>query len=188
MLLLHSSHISLRLTIVIHKNSSSLAQRATFGTQNYYHVSSIFKPDLTTLALTPKVPTIQNKDTVPFRYTPNIQTFIGDVGLEGLFSCAIMAVARCLSEPEFEMDQYLSIFIRDEIITWYTTQHIPQPQDLELQKQVTINVEIVIRRLTSLVKVPGGNLPANQTVIDHISQAVDPLSLAQMDLLWMPWI
>jgi len=99
-----------------------------------------------------------------------------------------MAVARCLSEPEFEMDQYLSIFIRDEIITWYTTQHIPQPQDLELQKQVTINVEIVIRRLTSLVKVPGGNLPANQTVIDHISQAVDPLSLAQMDLLWMPWI
>jgi hypothetical protein len=52
------------------------------------------------IALTPKTPTIINKDTVPFRYTPNIQTFIGEVGLEGLFSCAIMAVARCLSEPE----------------------------------------------------------------------------------------
>jgi transformation/transcription domain-associated protein len=51
-------------------------------------------------SLTPKTPNIINKDTVPFRYTPNIQTFIGEVGLEGLFSCAIMAIARCLSEPE----------------------------------------------------------------------------------------
>jgi len=139
-------------------------------------------------SLTPKVPTIINKDTVPFRYTPNVQTFIGEVGLEGLFSCGIMAVARCLSEPEFEMDQYLSIFIRDELITWYTSQHIPAPQDAELRNQVTTNVEIVIRRLASLVKVPGGNLPANQTIIDHISVAVDPVQLAQMDLLWMPWI
>jgi len=62
-------------------------------------------------SLTPKVPTIINKDTVPFRYTPNIQTFIGEVGLEGLFSCAIMAVARCLSEPEV-----LSSIIRRLII------------------------------------------------------------------------
>jgi transformation/transcription domain-associated protein len=57
------------------------------------------------LALTPKIPTIINKDSVPFRYTPNIQTFIGEVGLEGLFSCAIMAVARCLSEPEVSLPQ-----------------------------------------------------------------------------------
>jgi phosphatidylinositol kinase/protein kinase (PI-3 family) len=56
-------------------------------------------------ALTPKTPTIINKDSVPFRYTPNIQTFIGEVGLEGLFSCAIMAVARCLSEPEVPSSQ-----------------------------------------------------------------------------------
>jgi len=86
------------------------------------------------------------------------------------------------------MDRYLSIFIRDELITWYTTLHSPAPQDAELRNQVTTNVELVTRRLASLVKVPGGNLPANQTIIDHISQAVDPEKLAQMDLLWMPWI
>jgi len=158
-------------------------------------------------SLTPKQPNIINKDVVPFRYTPNIQTFIGEVGLEGLFSCAIMAIARCLSEPEvpavpqflfsisaadsgfkFEMDQYLSIFIRDEIITWYTALHASAPQDAELRNQVGTNVDLVMRRLGSLKKEPGGNLPANQTVIDYISQAVDPLLLAQMDLLWMPWI
>lgn len=86
------------------------------------------------------------------------------------------------------MDQYLSIFIRDELITWYTSQHIPAPQDADLRHQVATNVEIVVRRLNTLVKQPGGNLPANQTIIDHISQAVDPTQLAQMDLLWMPWI
>lgn len=86
------------------------------------------------------------------------------------------------------MDQYLSIFVREELITWYTSQHIPTPQDADLRVQVNTNVELVIRRLASLVKVPGGNLPANQTVIDHISQAVDPVLLAQMDLLWMPWV
>jgi transformation/transcription domain-associated protein len=86
------------------------------------------------------------------------------------------------------MDQYLSIFIRDELITWYTSQHIPTAQDAELRHHVTTNVELVTRRLQSLVKVPGGNLPANQTIIDHISQAVDPLALVQMDTLWMPWI
>lgn len=86
------------------------------------------------------------------------------------------------------MDQYLSIFIRDELINWSTSQHIPAPQDTDLRTQVNTNVELVVRRLASLVKVPGGSLPANQTIIDHISQAVDPNFLAQMDLLWMPWI
>ena len=55
------------------------------------------------LALTPKMPTMINKDSVPFRYTPNVQTFIGEIGLEGLFSCAIVALARCLSEPEVRL-------------------------------------------------------------------------------------
>jgi transformation/transcription domain-associated protein len=93
-----------------------------------------------------------------------------------------------LTALQFEMDQYLSIFIRDEIITWYTALHASAPQDAELRNQVTTNVELVMRRLSSLKREPGGNLPANQTVIDYISQAVDPLALAQMDLLWMPWI
>jgi transformation/transcription domain-associated protein len=86
------------------------------------------------------------------------------------------------------MDHYLSIFIRDELITWYTSQHIPAPQDADLRTQVSTNIELVIRRLNAMVKSPGGNLPVNQTIIDQISQAVDPLALAQMDLLWMPWI
>jgi transformation/transcription domain-associated protein len=32
------------------------------------------------------------------------------------------------------------------------------------------------------------SLPANQTVIDMISKSVNPMYLAQMDALWMPYL
>ena len=32
------------------------------------------------------------------------------------------------------------------------------------------------------------SLPANQTVIDMISKSVNPLHLAGMDALWMPYL
>lgn len=35
---------------------------------------------------------------------------------------------------------------------------------------------------------PGGALPANQTVIDLIARAVNPLNLAATDALWMPYL
>lgn len=45
-------------------------------------------------------PFFHNGETVPFRFTPNIQTLMGPIAIEGIFSCAVMAIARCLTEPE----------------------------------------------------------------------------------------
>jgi len=39
-------------------------------------------------------------EAVPFRLTPNLQHFMTAVGLEGVFSSALMAIARSLVEPE----------------------------------------------------------------------------------------
>ena len=39
-------------------------------------------------------------EAVPFRLTPNLQQFMTAVGLEGVFSSALMAIARSLVEPE----------------------------------------------------------------------------------------
>ena len=47
-------------------------------------------------------------EAVPFRLTPNIQNFITPVGMEGVFTSSIMAVARCLTEPEV---RYMMMFI-----------------------------------------------------------------------------
>lgn len=48
-------------------------------------------------------PVFHNGEATPFRFTPNIQTFITPVGIEGIFSSALMAIARCLTEPEVSL-------------------------------------------------------------------------------------
>lgn len=129
-----------------------------------------------------------NPEQVPFRFTPNIQTLLGPIATEGLFACAMMAIARCLTEPRHELEQQLSVFVRDEMMFWATAQHrgvLPVPQ---LRDLVYNNSEIIVNRAVSLASPPEGNLPANQTTIDLISRAVNPQHLASCDALWMPYL
>ncbi|SLM34988.1 histone acetylase complex subunit [Lasallia pustulata] len=133
-------------------------------------------------------PLFHNHEPVPFRLTPNLQTLMGPLATEGIYSCAIMAIARCLTEPDFELEQQLSIFVRDEMIFWFTQQHRGGFQDHQLRDTVQGNSEIVVKKAVALARPPEGNLPANQTVIDLISRAVNPLNLAQTDALWMPYL
>ena len=136
----------------------------------------------------PGKPIFHNPEPVPFRLTPNLATLMGPLATEGIFSCAIMAIARCLTEPEFELEQQLSIFVRDEMIFWFTQQHRSALQENQLRETVQLNSDIIVRKATSLAEPPTGNLPANQTVIDLISRAVNPMQLAQSDALWMPYL
>ena len=131
-----------------------------------------------------------NPEPVPFRLTPNLQTLMGPIATEGIYSCAIMAIARCLTEPEFELEQHLSIFVRDEMLFWFTQQHRSAgAQDQQLIREtVILNSEHIVKKAVSLAQPPPGNLPANQTVIDLISKAVNPQNLAQSDALWMPYL
>ena len=70
---------------------------------------------------------------------------------------------------------------------WFTQQH-KGPREGELRQVVQGNSDLIVRKATSLAEPPQGNLPANQTVIDLISRAVNPLHLAQSDALWMPYL
>ncbi|KPI42049.1 Transcription-associated protein 1 [Cyphellophora attinorum] len=65
-------------------------------------------------------PLFWNNEAVPFRLTPNLQTLIGPLAVEGIFTASLMAIARCLAEPDngYEMAQMLSVFVRDEVIAW----------------------------------------------------------------------
>ncbi|ODQ63382.1 hypothetical protein NADFUDRAFT_28952 [Nadsonia fulvescens var. elongata DSM 6958] len=133
-------------------------------------------------------PAFHNGEPVAFRLTPNIQALMGPTALEGLFSMSVMNIARCLTEPELDLEQYLSLFVRDEMISWYTQQHRPSVQDQQLREIVRVNVETIVKRAISLAQVGQGNIPANQTVIDLISQAVNPRNLALTDHLWMAYL
>ncbi|KZF20186.1 putative histone acetylase complex subunit Paf400 [Xylona heveae TC161] len=129
-----------------------------------------------------------NPEPVPFRLTPNLQTTMGPIAMEGIFSCAVMAIARCLTEPEFELEQHLSIFVRDEMIFWFTQQHRSGLQENQLRETVQMNSDIIVKKAVSLAQPPVGNLPANQTIIDLVSRATNPMHLAQSDALWMPYL
>ena len=133
-------------------------------------------------------PQFSNAEPVPFRLTPNLQTLMGPIALEGVFSCALMAISRCLTEPEGELAQQLSIFVRDEMMFWYTQQHRAVAGELDLRNAVYATSDNVVKRAVSLASPPEGALPANQTVIDLIAKAVNPLNLAQCDALWMGYL
>ncbi|KAJ3410576.1 hypothetical protein HDV05_003644 [Chytridiales sp. JEL 0842] len=128
-----------------------------------------------------------NTESVPFRLTPNIQNFITPIGMEGVFTSSLMAVARSLSEPEYELEDFLSIFVRDELITWQNVSRKPSIQDHQLRDYVVQNVDMVVKRAQALSckaereKALDGSHPSNQSVLDLISQAGNPLKLAQMD-------
>ncbi|KAJ3326459.1 hypothetical protein HDU76_012906 [Blyttiomyces sp. JEL0837] len=126
-------------------------------------------------------------ESVPFRLTPNLQHFMTPIGIEGVFTSSVIAIARSLVEPEYELDDFLSIFVRDELITWQNVSRKPALQEQQLRDLVNQNSDLVIKRSQALSckaerekGVETGH-PVNQTILDLISQAGNPLKLAQMD-------
>lgn len=133
-------------------------------------------------------PFFHNPEPVPFRLTPNLQVLMGPLATEGIFGCALMAIARCLTEPEYELEHALTLFVRDEMIFWFTSSHRAAISENQLRESVQVNSDSIVKRAISLAHSPVGNLPANQTVIDSIAKAVNPMNLAQCDALWMPYL
>jgi transformation/transcription domain-associated protein len=88
-----------------------------------------------------------------------------------------------------EMEQHLSIFIRDEMTFWYQQSHRSNVKETELRENVQRSSDIVVNKAIWLAKEPDvNNLPASQNVLDSIAKATNPEKLAQTDLLWMPWL
>jgi transformation/transcription domain-associated protein len=133
-------------------------------------------------------PILHNNEPVPFRLTPNMQTMMGPLALEGIFAPSVMSIARCLIEPEGELEMQLAIFMRDEMNHWFTSQHKTFSTDI-LRDSVGQNSEAVVKRATMLGILPStSNVPANQTMVDLVAHAVHPQKLAMTDPLWMAYL
>ncbi|KAI9886978.1 MAG: hypothetical protein M1823_001194 [Watsoniomyces obsoletus] len=134
-------------------------------------------------------PVFFNAEHVPFRLTPNLQILMGPIATEGIFAGAMMALARCLTEPEYDLGAILSIFVRDEIMFWFTQN--PRSNNLESQMReiVEANCDAVVKKIIAMTQPAAeGIAPVNQSVIDLISKAARPALLAQSDILWMPYL
>ena len=140
-------------------------------------------------------------EAVPFRLTPNIQHFITSNGIEGALTSEIMTLGQALAGRKMDWNDYLSLFIRDEIFHWAQSSQLliaaSSDEGVSLHSEIATktlqNVEIVMKRAQNLAcereLEKGSDLtqPLDQTVSDLISCAVNPQKLAHMDSHWHPW-
>ncbi|KAG8901590.1 hypothetical protein FRB99_005203 [Tulasnella sp. 403] len=141
-------------------------------------------------------------EAVPFRFTPNFQTFIGPIGMDGLMAAGMMAIGRTLTEPEFDLEQHLGLFIRDELIGWHQVNPNIKPgwTDQSLKPYVAPIVEQIVKkaellscrweRESALALGPGQPCATNavQSVVSLISNASNPQLLSRMAEQWLPWL
>lgn len=139
------------------------------------------------LNLPADAPIFHNNEPVPFRLTPNIQKLIGDSALEGIFAIDIFVISRALMEPDNELNTYLTLFIRDEIISWFSNLHRPIAENPQLREMVQTNVDLIIRKVAQLGHLSSNPAVTTQFILDCISSAVNPRNLAKSDLSYLPW-
>lgn len=140
-------------------------------------------------AFEPRAPLHRCPEKVPFRLTPNMQHFITPTGVEGLLTSGVMAIARSLSLPEYDLESSLSLFLRDEVSLWYAL-HAQKATDHP--KAVYDNVDGWVRRTAELAYT-GENpdrsdmTPINAVIIGFIAQATNTQFLAQTPEMFMPY-
>ncbi|CDH15648.1 probable Transcription-associated protein 1 [Zygosaccharomyces bailii ISA1307] len=139
------------------------------------------------LNLPPDTPIFHNNEPVPFRLTPNIQKLLGDSALEGVFAVDIFAISRALIEHDNELNTYLTLFIRDEIISWFSNLHRPIVENPQLREMVQTNVDLIIRKVAQLGHFSSTPAVTTQFILDCISSAVNPRNLAKTDSNYLPW-
>ncbi|CCE81661.1 Piso0_002324 [Millerozyma farinosa CBS 7064] len=135
------------------------------------------------------IPLFYNAELVPFRLTPNIQKLIGETGLDGILSVYLLCIARALTEPESDLEQYLTLFVRDEVLSWCLQQDPPRPvpEGAKLKDIVRTNVDLIIKRVLPLGHISANTSISTQNILELISQAVNPRNLAAADTLWMAY-
>ena len=126
----------------------------------------------------------QNSEPVPFRLTPNLQRLMGTAGLEGPFVGSLVSIAAALTEPGFELENYLSVFVRDELFTW---RNISGIRIEEVTPKVFENCEKIVERVKDLYK-KSETMPVCQPVVNLVAEATDPGRLCNMDSNWQPWL
>ncbi|PFH52762.1 hypothetical protein AMATHDRAFT_1809 [Amanita thiersii Skay4041] len=146
-----------------------------------------------------QMPVFATSDVVPFRFTPNMQTFLGPIFTEGILTSSMMAIARSLTEPEFELEQQLCLLGRDEVAAWLSMRGRPWTIDLIFRQSVAMNIDGIVKRAETMAckterdsalqtnTTNQSMVPVVQTVTNLISTATNPLQLAKMGELYHPW-
>lgn len=143
---------------------------------------------------------IDEKRSVPFRLTRNIETFIGPFLLKGVFTPAMASAATAICANEADLEQTLQLLFRDDIVSWYIskssgTQRPIHELERQLSDRVRKNIYLVQNRLRecSILEFKGkenqkSNNPIDNGVQNLIAAATSIDNLSQMSSTYAPWL
>uniref|UniRef100_T1KDE1 Non-specific serine/threonine protein kinase n=1 Tax=Tetranychus urticae TaxID=32264 RepID=T1KDE1_TETUR len=128
---------------------------------------------------------------VPFRLTHNISELITSIGVAGPLTASMIAISRCLVQPNFKIQSLLRVILRDEVLAWYKKTQ----EDVLLNGEVTMDgeslitvvnrsIQSIMNRLSSLATFDG----AESKVITLVAAANSHDNLCRMDPAWHPWL
>ncbi|XP_019851030.1 PREDICTED: transformation/transcription domain-associated protein [Amphimedon queenslandica] len=130
---------------------------------------------------------------VPFRLTPNIQSFLSPIGISGPLYMSMVAVARVLVQPQYSIESILLALFRDEFIAWSKRKqeeaegHFVSLADVSSEMVtpfVNDAVDITLTRLFNLADFETGK----SQVSTLISAASNLDNICRMDPAWNPWL
>ena len=158
-----------------------------FGSRIYFRVRKF------NLAISQQTFLFTSSEAVPFRLTPNLQHFMTPIGMEGLFVCSVATIADALSNPDTSLFDFLAVYVRDELMTWQSVIRKPLgTKTTRLRELVQQNVKLCLHRAHALACSKEKDSqeseriePRFQNVLDLVSQATNPLKLAQMDISFL---
>ncbi|BGP49947.1 transcription-associated protein 1 [Rhodotorula kratochvilovae] len=141
-------------------------------------------------SIVPGKPELFHNEPVPFRFTPNFQRFIGPHGTEGLLTSSLMAIARALTESEYDLEHRLSIFVGEEIRTWFAMSKTePRANLRDYMLGAVDNVTRKARVLSCKLereKPPNAVTPVCASITQLLLAATAPQNLSQTDPQWVP--
>ncbi len=101
---------------------------------------------------------IKFDEPVPFRLTRNLEVFLNSITQNGTFSAVMTATAMCLSHYKEQLKHHLSLFLRDDLIAWQSTDNEVQEREddratqAEHKKKLKATIETNLTAIMERIK------------------------------------
>lgn len=145
-----------------------------------------------------------NEKQVAFRLTPNVTEFLTNAGVNGPFNSVLVALARCLVQPQYQFIWLLRAILKDEILICLnkkksedslksqTPNSIASVQTFAQSEAEADSLISLVNKLVSAIEhrlkdcaaLEGGK---NFVTNELIPKSMKVENLALMDPLWYPW-
>ncbi len=99
----------------------------------------------------------ETMESVPFRLTRNMTTFVGPWLVEGVIAATLIGVAACLAKSQDILKNYLCIFLRDDAISFQSTQMLGLPDaeqvsfETKMRDRISANARMILKRIHQMM-------------------------------------